>query len=179
MILGILAFIIAISMICALAGSLAALFDSIDNQELANKDSVFGVISFVILVFSLIAFFCINNHFDKIKYTYPDEPTSIEYITAVKDNSEVNGSIHGGRYYTRGYINEVSYYSYMIKRNDGGIVSNKVPTSRTTIYEVSDNFRVEWYVKTKKWLGITDEIKYWKIYIPEGSVTDDYNIDLE
>jgi hypothetical protein len=63
--------------------------------------------------------------------------------------------------------------------SDGGIKANKVPANQTTIYEVNENYRVEWYKKSKKWFGFEDEVKYWKIYIPKGSVTDDFTVDLE
>jgi hypothetical protein len=61
----------------------------------------------------------------------------------------------------------------MVKQSDGGKVMNKVPVNESTIYEVDTNFRVEWYHKTKKWIGMTDEQNYWKIYVPKGSITDD------
>lgn len=145
----------------------------------SEKEINISGICLSICVGSMILFIIISCYFSNMPYKYSNEPCSIEYIVALKDNSEINGKFSGGRYYIRGYINEKSYYSYMVKLNNGGMVANKVPSDSTIIYEVDENFRVEWWVKSKNWLGCKDEVYYWKIYIPKGSIITDYSIDLE
>ena len=78
----------------------------------------------------------------------------------------------------RGYIEESLYYQYMVQLNNGGFVANKVNSANATLFYTEDNYRIEWYIKTKSWLYWKEERVYNKIYIPEGSITDDYSIDL-
>lgn len=85
----------------------------------------------------------------------------------------------GTFYLRRGNINEDLYYQYMVKLSSGGFVANKVKASNTTLYYDTDNYRVEWYTRSKKWLYFEIEETANKIYIPEGSITDQYSIDLE
>ena len=81
-------------------------------------------------------------------------------------------------YLRRGYFEEDLYYQYMVQLNNGGFVANKVNSSNATLYYAEDDFRVEWYIQKKKWLYWEIERTYNKIYIPEGSIADDYSVDL-
>ena len=78
----------------------------------------------------------------------------------------------------RGYIEQKLYYQYMVELDNGGFVANKVNSANATLFYTEDNYRVEWYTKNKKWLYWEMEGIYNKIYIPEGSITDDYSVDL-
>ena len=62
--------------------------------------------------------------------------------------------------------------------NDGGFVANKVNSNQATIYYDTNNYRVEWYIKRKKWMYFEMEKIYNKIYIPEGSIIEEFSIDL-
>lgn len=103
------------------------------------------------------------------------EPYATEYIECLKDNNMINGY----RSLRRGYVNENLYYQYIVKKKDGGFVANKVKASEATLYYSKDNYRVEWYKKYKKFLWFEREEKFNKIYIPEGSISDEYTVDLE
>ncbi len=175
MIIAILSIIAMIACICGLVFGFESLFF---NSEIVTKNDLKFSISAIVLGLSIILIFAIENHFDKIPYE-ENRLIYTEYITALQDNSEVNGVLHGSRYCVCGYFDEQLYYSYMVERSDGGVISNKVPANNTVIYESDDNFRVEWYIRTKSWLGMYSEIKSWKIYLPKGSITNDYSIDLE
>lgn len=103
-----------------------------------------------------------------------DEPYAVESIVALNDNNMTNGKI----YLRRGYIEEDLYYQYIVKLRGGGFKANKVKSSNTTLFYDTDNFRVEWYEKTRSWLYFKETQKYHEIYIPEGSLTSDFYIDL-
>lgn len=176
MIYVILLIIMVVSLIGAISYALDGMFG---RKEDENKNSKYASISILICIISIVMFFFVSYKFDTKPYIYPKEPTSIEYITALSDNQEINGKIRRSRYAIRGYFNEELYYSYMVDVGNGGKKSNKVPSNNTTIYETDRNYKVEWYTGHKEFLGLKGQKTYWKIYIPVGSITDEYNIDLE
>lgn len=105
-------------------------------------------------------------------------------ITAIEDNSNINGKFGGG-FYTRGTIDEVVYYYYMEQHNDGAQKMSKVPYDKTLIYENnSEKPRVDFYKREQKqflWIVpcyMTYTEYSYKIYVPESTVTTDYNIDM-
>lgn len=71
------------------------------------------------------------------------EPTSIENIISLSTNNLTQGKIYG----RRGYIDQTAYYQYMVTLSDGGMIANKVPADKTTVYYDNQNPRVEWYKK--------------------------------
>ena len=108
--------------------------------------------------------------------TVSETPYTVEQIVAIKDNSQIEGKI----YLRRGYIFETMYYNYLAETSDGGYVSERVATSKVTIYIDNDNPRVEWYSNTQTWWVFYQELKpICKIYVPDGAIANDYSIDLE
>ena len=127
----------------------------------------------IIFLFSII--FYGNEKMKSISWEYPDKPYSVEYIVSLNDNNLISGSF----YLRSGHIDENLYYQYMVKMNNGGYVSNKVNSKNTIIYYSDDNFRVEWWTRSKKYLWFKVKDKINKVYIPEGSISDMYSIDLK
>ena len=85
-----------------------------------------------------------------------------------------------GKFYLRhGHIEENLYYQYMVKLNKSGFIANKVKADNAMLYYSDDNFRVEWYAKERHWLWFQQKETYNKIYIPEGSISEEYSIDLK
>lgn len=142
---------------------------------LDENDKAIGVgLKMLGLATALLIFFIIGtSKCDKSPWVVADEPYSVEKIVSLGDNNMTNG-----RYYMRrGYIESDLYYQYMVDVGDG-FKSNKVRSNNATLYYADGNYRVEWYTKTKKWLYFTKEETIHKIYIPEGSITDEYSVDL-
>ena len=67
----------------------------------------------------------------------------------------------------------------MVELNNGGYVANKVSSDDTTIFYDDENPRVEWYKKERTWWFFKEEDTFNKIYVPKGSITEDYSVDLE
>ena len=133
------------------------------------------LVSFVAIIYIfLIGFFIIGeNQLDKQPWNH--ETYATEHIVALQDNNQMNG-----RFYSRrGYIGENLYYQYMVDIGNGGYKANKVKADTTTLYYDDYNCRVEWCKKERHWLYFSETEKYNKIYVPEGSITDDYMIDLQ
>lgn len=143
-----------------------------DDAECPTSYKVL-IISFIVLLASIIFYSVGTNKCDKSPWVLADEPYAVESIVSLGDNNMTNG-----RYYMRrGYIESDLYYQYMVDIGDG-FKANKVRSNNATLYYADGNYRVEWYTRTKKWLYFTQEGTIHKIYIPEGSITDDYSVDL-
>ena len=66
-----------------------------------------------------------------------------------------------------------------MRKSGSGFKAGKVKADDTILYYTDDDYRVEFYMKTKEWWIFHDEAYYYEIYIPEGSITEDYQIDLQ
>lgn len=104
------------------------------------------------------------------------EPYKVQNIVALGD-----GNMTEGRFYARrGYIGENLYYQYMVERENGGFVAGKAKANDIVLYYTDDEFRVEWYTLHREWWIFEEERDgYAKIYIPEGSISSEFNVDLE
>lgn len=101
-------------------------------------------------------------------------------ITALADNDSVSGKFFLGT----GRVDEEMQYYYIEKTELGKQMKN---ISAENVYLVEDNNeapRIEKYTckwKNKSWYwiaGFALEPDYTQIYIPEGAVTTEFNVDL-
>ena len=163
------------SAICLFSSFLSILFLIVEEDE-KGVDSSYKtfVISLFITVASFVFLIFGSYKCEKSTWNYSDKPYSTEYIASLNDSNMVNGRF----YLRRGYIEENLYYQYMVKLN-GGFVANKVKSNNATLYYSDDNFRVEWYEKERHWLWFQQKETYNKIYIPNGSISEEYSVDLE
>lgn len=154
------------------------------------KDEGDGIIdriwmSFLLLIvgsFLLIADFVIAGAISGFVPT--DEQniqlTQTENITALKDNISSEGHF----FLASATIKDKPYYYYVVKTNRG-LKQKKINAEKTYIHYTKDDFRVETYegVSFKNWYTYIwasfPTSEYYDIYIPEGSVTSEFNIDLE
>lgn len=157
---------IIILMIVCFTASLIELFE--------DSSGIFSFVCLVLLIVLFVFFMFGRTKCEKSKWIYSDTPYATERIVSLNDNNMMNGRI----YLRSGYIEEDLYYQYIVRLNNGGFVSNKVKSSNATLFYDTDNYRVEWYKKTRGWLYFKDEVTYVEIYIPEGSITIDYSVDL-
>ena len=136
---------------------------------------IITIICAVFYIFSVILFFTGIGKLDKQSWNYSSAPYATEKIVSLSDSNQINGTFH----LRRGYIGEKLYYQYMVDLGSGGYKANKVGADNTTLFYNDDYCRVEWYEKERHWLYFSETEKYQKIYVPEGSITDDYVIDLQ
>ena len=138
------------------------------HDTLENIDCILWLILAILLFVAVV--FDISNYFIGPQEM---ELTSTEHIVAISNDSKMYMSRYRGK--------EEMYYQYMVKLSNGGYVYNQVPAkaSRTTIYYTKNgNYRVEWYKQKIGKLGFVDVKTINKIYIPEGSIAEDFNIDM-
>lgn len=161
--------------ICLLSAFAAVVYWLGGMFEDKPNDWVKCAISEIIFVLSFVFLIVGGFMAEKQPWDLPDNPYRTVNIVALNDNNMTNGRF----YVRRGYISEDLYYQYM-KKEGLGFKAGKVKADKTTLYYADDeNYRVECYEKTKKWLYFEDSEYYYKIYIPEGSIAEDYSVDLE
>ena len=101
-------------------------------------------------------------------------------LIALKDNSDIVGT----KYLFSGTIKEAQYY-YYIEETEFGYKQNKIQASSAYIKYDNESPRIETYVNKYKNLivrffcGNTSINETVVIYIPEGSIVENYEIDLE
>ncbi len=167
--------IMAGSAICLFSSFLSIIVLIVEEDETGVNSSFKTFITSLFITVASFVFFIFGCYkCEKSTWNYPDKPYSTEYIASLNDNNMVNGRF----YLRRGYIEEDLYYQYMVKLN-GGFVANKVKSNNATLYYSDDNFRVEWYEKERHWLWFQQKETYNKIYIPNGSISEEYSVDLE
>ena len=133
-----------------------------------------GIISLVIGVCLSIICVKISNKMDSIQYIY-DKPYAVEKIVALNDSYEINGEI---KLLRSGYINEKLYYHYMVDNGNGRLTPNKISADNSFI-GISDNPRIEWLYRYKRWFIFEDKELCHNIYIPEDAIKNNFNMDLE
>ena len=133
------------------------------------------MISFIIFGVNLLFLIYAYDRLDNATWEGMDKPQAVEKIVALNDNNLATGRF----YIHRGYIDQGLWYQYIVKVNDGGFVANKVSSKDTTLYYSDDDYRVEWYTRKRHWLWFNEKENYHKIFIPQGSITDDYSVDLK
>ena len=107
------------------------------------------------------------------------EKTSTEHIIALNDSTGVNGR---AGFLGSGYVEDELYYYYMTDTKEG-LQAKKIKAEDTYV-RYSDEPIVETYTatnfKNKLLWFIALPIKSFHIaYIPEGSIIENYRIDLE
>lgn len=115
---------------------------------------------------------------EEAKWEQPYNYTTHQIVN-LSDNSEIEGSINGRRRYVRGYIGEETVYHYYYKCADGGFKLQKASEKNTTIYFTDGEPRAEWYSQTRSFWWHSETKYFCKIYIPEGSMTTEFEIDME
>ena len=134
--------------------------------------SFIGVLISILLSFIVGLFFLSHN---------VGEITSVKNISSLKDNVSIEG--RGG--FLRGTTIENQLYYYYMVETENGYTFEKIDANNTYIKYSDNNFRIE----TKSYLTFDNPVLYWFalpvknsetiIYIPEGSIVYDYEIDLE
>lgn len=162
-------------MIFCISAFLAALLDSMDNENKANKELRISTMSLIVCVISIALILVGLYKSDKATWNIDKNPYDTENIIALNDNNLTQGRF----YLRRGYMEESLYYQYIVDLGDGGMINNKVAAQSATIYYDNDKPKVEWYHREKHWLWFKYNSVCHKIYIPTGSVNEDFNVDLE
>lgn len=120
----------------------------------------------------------------------PDIAITTCDVLCAKDGSMTSGSFAGNIIYVHGSSSEKSVYKYYYQQEDGGIKLGSISADNTTIYFLEDGevphletIATTWYYinynnnPATRCLERTN-ITY-KLYVPEGSITNVYEFDAE
>jgi len=104
-------------------------------------------------------------------------------IISVNNDNQINSFVLGS-----GYINEVEYYFYFVKTNDGGYIRGKIMASNVTIYENNEiSPRLQWIKYIPKQEKITKYLfgdlsnrvydnKDYKLIVPKGTIMREFKL---
>lgn len=100
-------------------------------------------------------------------------------LVALKDNSTLSGRFFLGS----GSIDSEQYYYYAAE-DALGIKVDKVKTSECYIQYVESEYRIDLYTpvfkeRWRNWFAMQMKDEYCIVYIPSGSITEEFSIDLE
>lgn len=162
------------------------------TKVLTGISIIFGIVWLVSFV--IVAFIQFNTYWGN--FVDCEDPTitiSTTNIIGANDTFSVTGNMSGGLFYTTGSISEELVYYYYYKNENGDIVSGHIPAEETKIILIRQGEgipRVEAITTTpcqtdynvtppehilKTGLATTT----YKLYVPDGSVLDEFIFDLE
>lgn len=157
------------------------------------KEASYACIPFWIsIVVTAIAFIAtgimyLNNIED---CAVPDVSITSTKVICAKDNASVTGNISRSIFYVQASVSEESVYKYYYQLEDGGIKQGTIPSESTTIYFVKsgEDAYLETIVTTEYSLNKnnTPATRWYesskttyKLYVPEGSITNVYEFNAE
>lgn len=141
----------------------------------------------------LINIVCVATIISSFKYTIDiklsDEVKSSQNIVNFKDNRD----LQGGFFIGCGEVNTEQYYYYYYKTDKGSYKASKIKADDCEIIYTKDTPHIDTIVKSadKKAtenpltfepllsLRISGTGEKYKIYIPEGSITTDFSVDMK
>lgn len=149
-----------------------------NSNDLTDKIGNSIITLLTSLLISLTVYLCASGIiflFAKVEYS----TISDTKIVALKDNQNINGSF----YIMGGYIEEDLYYYYAIETEFGYKVE-KIRANNVYIKYTDGNTRIE-RCRAKftnnifNFFGFPIHDDRYVIYCPEGTITNEFNIDLE
>jgi len=166
-----------------LCGILGTIISNIKQNEFLFIDYFFGIGIIICIPIWIIGIIYVSSLNDK-NITW--ENTETLEIYAINDTSNLQGKFSGGALMSRGIINENWQYVAYIKDNDK-ITLKQFDCNTSNIYEKENMHTIKIYrqkinsynilfFKTKEWYN---NIYYYDIYLPKGSIISDYNLDLQ
>ena len=161
-----------------IGGIIYAIWRLIDSW-FADWDDVMSWVNTIVITIAL----CVGMYsgiptamIDTVEWSEPECYVTHEIVN-LADNNEVQGCVRGR--YVRGYIGEETMYHYYYERSDGGMDLQKVNAKNAIIYYTDDEPHVDWYRQERTYWWYTKYQYSCKIYIPEGSMTTEFTIDME
>ena len=158
------------------------LFTAIYGKDNDKGEELWNMIFFVCCAMAIIVLLGASFYsglpqvfIEAAKWEEPYNYVTHEIIN-LADNNEIEGHIRGR--YVRGYIGETTTYHCYYKQNDGGMKLQQAGEKTTTIYYTDGEPRAEWYSQTRRFWWNEETRHFCRIYIPEGTMTTEFEIDM-
>ena len=147
----------------------------------------------IVLTALLINIVCVVTIISSFKYTIDiklsDEVKSSQNIVNFKDNRDEQGSFFIGC----GEVHTEQYYYYYYKTDKGSYKASKIKADDCEIIYTKDTPHIDTIVKSADEKATENPLTFepllslrisgtgekYKIYVPEGSITDEFSIDTE
>ena len=147
----------------------------------------------IVLTTLLINIVCVVTIISSFKYTIDiklsDEVKSSQSIVNFKDNRD----LQGGFFIGCGEVNTEQYYYYYYKTDKGSYKASKIKADDCEIIYTKDTPHIDTIVKSADEKATENPLTFepllslrisgtgekYKIYIPEGSITTDFQVDME
>lgn len=141
----------------------------------------YWIMALILILVIVIATASILTYADYMfaKTPWTEENYVTHQIINIADNGEISGSISGSRRYVRGYISENTIYHYYYKNARGGWDLQKVSEKNACLFPTDGEPIAKWYRIHKKFWWNEDTEYRCDIYIPEGTITTEFVIDME
>lgn len=148
----------------------------------SDKEYVIGI--FLSVLAGVTVFLLFGTICTAISSAVKDESMNIELvesqnIIALKDSQNIDGQF----YLMGGYVKDDLYY-YYAKETEFGYKCDKVKASDSFVIYTDGQPKIETYEATsfKRWwmyIYAIPKHTHYSIYVPAGTVTNEYKIDLE
>ena len=172
--------------------TVASFFAFLFAKSFINPNRSFTKLA-ITLTALLINIVCVVTIISSFKYTneikLSDEVKNSQNIVNIKDNRDTEGGLFIGC----GEVNTEQYYYYYYKTDKGSYKASKIKADDCEIIYTKGTPHIDTIVKTADEkatenlltlmpnlsLRISTAGEKYKIYIPEGSITTDFSIDME
>ena len=177
---------------CILALIFFFVFFIMLHSELHSEPSFIKLA--IVLTALLINIVCVVTIISSFKYTMidiklSDEVKSSQNIVNFKDNRD----LQGGFFIGCGEVNTEQYYYYYYKTDKGSYKASKIKADDCEIIYTKDTPHIDTIVKSADEKATENPLTFepllslrisgtgekYKIYIPEGSITTDFQVDME
>lgn len=161
-----------------IVGIVASIIASIANMDFC--DFFAGILLTFILAF-VIAAFVVGVISDCMPESAMDfDRTAIQPIIALKDGKGMTGRF----FLYSGYVKENLYYYYACETEKGYKKVERVSAENSYIVYTEETPRIEKYEaqsfkETSSWIYAIPLYEYNVLYVPYGTITTEYNINLE
>ena len=157
----------------------------LDIDELICKIIFAGIFLMSIGAFMVVTYISVS-YTSSIKMS--EKVESSQTIVNLKDNRDAKGHFFIGI----GYVGTETYYYYYYQTKSGSFKADKIRTDKCEVFYTKDTPHIDTIIQipdeeqTKNWLTLswllslqTSSNERHKIYVPEGTITDDFSIDME
>lgn len=159
-------------------------------MKACDSSDILKIIIAILSIASIITFFIIASK--SVSYTgnikMSEKIESTQKIVNLKDNRDAKGHFFIGI----GYVGTETYYYYYYQTKSGSFKADKIRTDKCEVFYTKDTPHIDTIIQipdeeqTKNWLTLswllslqTSSNERYKIYVPEGTITDDFSIDME
>lgn len=106
-----------------------------------------------------------------IEHKPESEPYAVEKIVSLQDNN--------GYFVARYTVNNTSNYVYMRDNENGSYCQGSIKAEGVSVYYTVEEPRIEWYKSVGRCLGFEDSYDTPILYLPPGTILEQFSIDLK